>query len=184
MSDQQPSKSADEPYGPPFTQPPSQPYPAPPPGNSGQAPPPIGQPRPTGNYIPPTPGAQPLSVADERLWAMLAFLLSIIAGFLAPLVIYLVFRDRSQFVRAASREALNLQITAIIVGLGAMVGMGIVGLVAVVAFPPLGLIILLGWFLIAIGYSVAVLVFEIIGAMRANSGEVYRVPYILRLVKN
>ncbi len=158
-----------------------------PPQVAGQVPPapplPPGQP-PYGyppQYAPPQP--QPLSQSDERLWGMLAFLLSLVAGFLAPLIIYFVYRDRSRFVRTTSLEALNLQITAAIVYLVASIGLFGFGTVVTIVLPPAGFIMFIAWFVIIIGYAVAVLVFQIMGAMKANNGEAYRVPYILRLVK-
>ena len=114
---------------------------------------------------------------------MLAFLLSLVAGFLAPLIIYFVYRDRSRFVRATSLEALNLQITAAIVYLVGSIGLFGVGTVMTIILPPAGVMIFIAWFVIIIGYAIAVLIFQILGAMKANSGEVYHVPYILRLVK-
>jgi len=100
------------------------------------------------------------------------------------LVIYLVYRERSQFVRATSRESLNLQITAAFVGVGAVFVLFGVGFVMAIALPPVGAIMFIAGFVAVIGYGIAVLIFEILGALKANSGEVYRVPFILRLVKN
>ncbi len=201
-ADQPADEQSGQPYGQPFAQPSSPPQtPQPEQGNSGQAPPP--HQAPVGNYQTPVnyqggPGYQPapgypsgqppvpapLSASDERLWGTLAFLLPILVGFLGPLIIYLVYRERSQFVRATSREALNLQITAAIVTFGAIVSLVVVGSIMTIAFPPIGFLMLMFGFVVIIGYSIAVLVLEIIGGLRANSGEVYQVPFILRLVKN
>lgn len=117
------------------------------------------------------------------MWGMLSFLLAIIAGFLAPLIIYLVYKDRSGFVRETSREALNLSITAALVGVCASIGLFAFGFAVIALVPLIGIVMFIAWFVIVVGYSIAVLVFEIIGAMRANNGQVYRVPLILRLVK-
>jgi len=117
------------------------------------------------------------------MWAMLAYVLAILFGFLAPLIIFLVYKDRSAFVRDSSKEALNLSITATIVSLTAFIGLFTIGLGLTIAFPPAGIMLFILWFILLFSYSIAVLVFEIIGAMRANRGEFYRVPYILRLVK-
>ena len=158
---------------------------------------PISQPPPTGHYPPaaPPPGYYPpyappppqppgpLSPSDERMWGMLAYLLCLIAGFIAPLIIYFVYRDRSNFVRETSKEALNLQITAAIVGLTASVGLLFFGTIFSIAVPPVGMVMFLAWFVLIIGYQIVVITFEIIGAVRANNGIVYRVPFILRLVK-
>jgi len=183
--------STDQPYGQPFTQPvPPAQQPTPPAGNTGQAPPPNQPPvnqghHPTPGYpVAPPPAPAPLSQSDERLWGTLSFLLPIIVGFLGPLVIYLVYRDRSQFVRATSRESLNLQITAAIVSVGAVIVLFVFGFIMALAVPPVGAVMFIAGFVVIIAYAIAVLIFEIIGAMKANSGEIYQVPFILRLVKN
>lgn len=65
---------------------------------------------------PPPPAApkQPLTDDETRLWAGLTHLLGGILGFLAPLVIWLVFRERSAYVEAESKKALNFQLLALI----------------------------------------------------------------------
>lgn len=192
--------STNQPYGQPFAHPVPPPQsPAPttaPAGNAGQAPPPNQPPtssgyQPAAGYQPsagypvtPAPIPAPLSQSDERLWGTLAFVLPIIVGFLGPLVVYLVYRERSQFVRATSRESLNLQITAAIVSVGAVFVLFVFGFIMTLALPPVGAIMFIAGFVVIIGYGIAVLIFEILGAMKANAGEVYRVPFILRLVKN
>jgi uncharacterized Tic20 family protein len=113
---------------------------------------------------------QPLSPDQERLWAMLAHLLSFVAayialGFLAPLTVLLVFGPRSAYVRAHAVEALNFNLTwliyAIVAGVLAILGIGI----------PI---------LIALGIAYVVLV--IIAAVRANNGQHYRYPLTIRFV--
>ena len=58
----------------------------------------------------------PLSEAEERQWAMLAdlsVLLNLVTGFLgvaAPLVIYLIYKDRSRYVAYQSLQALIFQL--------------------------------------------------------------------------
>ncbi len=58
----------------------------------------------------------PLSPSDERTWAMLAhlsILLNLVTGFLgvvAPLVIYLVYKDRSRYVAYQSMQAFLFQL--------------------------------------------------------------------------
>lgn len=202
MSQQEPGDSASNPNDstPPVGgQPPATPPPPPPsasaaaPGAAnnpyGQA---ISQPAAPGYYPPqqgyaPAPGTYPqhppMSQSDERMWGMLSYLLSILFGFLAPLVIYLVYRERSEFVKETSREALNLTITAVIVMLGGSVVLFGGSALLTIVFAPVGVVMFILSMIVYIGYAVAVLVFEIIGALRSNRGEIYRVPFILRLVK-
>jgi uncharacterized Tic20 family protein len=58
----------------------------------------------------------PLSPADERQWAMLAHLsvlLNLVTGFLgvvAPLVIYLIYKDRSRYVAYQSLQSFIFQL--------------------------------------------------------------------------
>lgn len=64
------------------------------------------------NFTPPAP----LSEADERQWAMLAhlsILLNLVTGFLgvvAPLVIYMIYKDRSRYVAYHSLQSLIFQL--------------------------------------------------------------------------
>ncbi len=112
----------------------------------------------------------PLSVSDERLWAMLAHLSPFVAAFvglpfLGPLVIYLLYRDRSPFVRSQSLEALNFQIT---LAIGYVISVVLIFLL--IGIP---MLVVLG---------IVSIVFQIIAAIAANRGEDYRYPFALRLV--
>lgn len=128
---------------------------------------------PAGAYnAPPAPGygapLQPqLTDAEQRQWAMFAHIGGIILGFIAPLVIWLIYKDRGRFVEEQSKEALNFQITLVI----AAIAIGIISLVT------LGL----GSFLY-LAFIVAV-VFMIMAAVAVNRGEAYRYPVNIRLVK-
>ena len=162
----------------------------PPPGYA-QAPygQPYAEPGPAGGYeqVPPQPGYQqapgygyqqpayqqpyggqaaPLSPSDERLWATLAHLGPILVGFLAPLVIWLVLRDRSRFVDDQGKEALNFQIfLTIVYVVGGITTVILVGFV----------ILLAAW--------VMALVFGIQGAIVASRGEHYRYPFTWRIIR-
>ena len=121
--------------------------------------------------VPPPPGQGPLPAEQERLWAMLAHLLSFVAayialGFIAPLVVLLVFGPRSAYVRAQAVESLNFNLSWL---LYAVIG-GILLIVAV------GLLIL-----IALGIAYVFLV--IIASVRANNGELFRYPLTLRFIR-
>ncbi|WP_402469268.1 DUF4870 domain-containing protein [Isoptericola aurantiacus] len=125
---------------------------------------------------PPPPGdaPRPLAQSDERTWAIFAhigpLLVGIISagwlGFVAPLVIWLVLRDRSAFVADQAKEALNFQITLLI---GTAIGWLTVGL-------------LVGWLVLAAVWVVGI-VLAIIAAITVNRYEAYRYPLTLRLVK-
>jgi len=101
---------------------------------------------------------------------MLAHLLSFVAaylflGFVAPLVVLLVFGPRSAYVRAHAVESLNFNLTWL---LYAIIGV-------VLAFLLIGIPIL-----IALG--IAYLVLVIIASVRANNGEFFRYPLTIRFV--
>ena len=120
----------------------------------------------------PLDNPQPLSERDERMFATFAHL-SFLAGFviplgnvIAPLVIWLTQRDKSAFVDDHAKEALNFQITVTILGVG-----GILLTFLIIGVP---ILILLG---------LAALAFCIIGAMKANKGEMYEYPFNLRIIK-
>jgi len=125
-------------------------------------PPPPGAPQPE----PPTPARYS---SDERTMALLAHVLGIVVGFLAPLVIWLIKRTESPYVDHHGKEALNFQITVLLAATALSVVMCI-PLVGLVAIP----------LLFALG--IANIVFSILAAVKANDGELYRYPFTLRLV--
>src|SRR5450759_2309110 len=115
-------------------------------------------------YAPAPPA--PLSDSDQRLWATLAHIGPIIIGFVAPLVIWLIYKDRGRYVADQAKEALNFQITVTIAAtISSILIFAIIGLVLL----PIVLI--------------AALVLMIMAAIAANKGEAYRYPVSLRLVK-
>jgi uncharacterized protein len=116
------------------------------------------------------PVGPPMSPDQERLWGMLAHLLSFVAaylalGFVAPLVVLLVFGPRSAYVRAHAVESLNFNLSWL---LYAIVG----GILLIVG---IGLLIL-----IALGIAYVVLV--IMASVRANNGQFFRYPLTIRFV--
>ena len=133
-----------------------------------QVPPPQPPPLPPGG---PAPAGPPLPPDQERLWAMLSHLLSFVAaylflGFVAPLIVMLVFGPRSAFVRANAVESLNFNLTWLLYG--------VIGVI--LAFVLVG-------FLILIVLGIAYLVLVIVASVKANNGEVYRYPATIRFVR-
>ena len=118
----------------------------------------------------------PLSASEEHTWGMLAHIGVLVAawfamGFLCPLIIWLVFRFRSDFVRRHAIESLNFQISLLIYTAIAVV-------LILITFG-LGVLIIVP--LILIG-AVAALVFIVLATMAASSGRDYRYPLTIRLV--
>src|SRR5438045_1785285 len=58
---------------------------------------------------------------DEKTMAILSHVLTFVAGFLAPLIIYLIKKDESAFISAHAKESLNFQITVSIVIFGLII---------------------------------------------------------------
>ena len=120
---------------------------------------------------PPPPGQGQLPPEQERLWAMLAHLLSFVAaylflGFVAPLIVLLVFGPRSAYVRAHAVESLNFNLSWLLYGIVAVI-----------------LIIIGIGILILIALGLAYLVLVVIASVRANNGEFFRYPLTIRLVR-
>jgi uncharacterized protein len=121
-------------------------------------------------YGAPPPGAPPVgyATADDKTWALIAHFGGAITGFIAPLVAMLVKGNESPTVKAHSVEALNFQITWAIATFVAII-------LAVCTFGILFFLPLLTW--------IVVVVFSIIGGMKANEGQLYHYPMTFRMIK-
>ena len=102
---------------------------------------------------------------------MLSHLLSFVAaylflGFVAPLIIMLVFGPRSAFVRANSVESLNFNLSWLLYAIVSVI----------LLFVGIGILLLL-----ALGIAYVILI--VIASIRANNGELYRYPLTIRLVR-
>ena len=134
---------------------------------------PPSQPPPSQPPLPPGGGAAgpPLSPDQERLWGMLAHLLSFVAayialGFLAPLIVLLLFGPRSAYVRAHAVESLNFNLSWLLYAIVAVL----------LIFIGIGILIL-----IALGIAYVVLI--VVASIRANGGAFYRYPLTIRFVR-
>jgi len=116
---------------------------------------------------PPPYDARRLTTSDERTLGMFAHLLPIIgAGFVGPLIVYLVKRKESEFVADHARDALNFQITVII---GMFISVPLI--YACIGVP----------MVMAVG--ICNLVFCILGAVAANKGDTYAYPINIPFVR-
>src|ERR1043165_7078280 len=104
------------------------------------------------NYVP---------TSDEKTLAILSHVLTFVAAILAPLIIYLIKKDESEFVRIHARESLNFQITLLLVCIALFIT--IVG-------------ILLIWVV-----GIFSLICVIIATIKASEGKLYKYPVSLRL---
>ena len=116
-------------------------------------------------------GRGTLSARDEKIMGMLVHLLGGITYILGPLVIWLIKKDESPFVKDQGREAINFQITVII-------GFAIATATALIPF--FGSCMAPFLWLVA---GVANLIFAILGGLEANKGIIYRYPFAFRLIK-
>ena len=109
---------------------------------------------------------------DERQWAMICHLsamlmyCTVIGGFIAPLVIWLLKRDEMPFVADQGRETLNFQITTLL----ALIAGGCL------------MLVLIGFVIVP-----AVLLFHfivtIIATVRVSEGVLYRYPICWRVIR-
>lgn len=103
---------------------------------------------------------------EERTWALLAHILTLVGGFVAPLVIWLVKKEESAFVADHAKESLNFQITLTI---ALIISAALVCVwIGVLLMPLVGI------------YG---LVMVILATLKANEGELYEYPFTLRLIQ-
>ncbi|GAA1543472.1 hypothetical protein GCM10009678_27690 [Actinomadura kijaniata] len=97
--------------------------------------------------------------SDDRTWAVLCHLGQFLLGFLAPLLVYLIKKDESPFLRWHGAQGLNFAITQL-----------------VYMFVNIILIFLLVGILTTAAQAIAMIVYLILAAVAGNRGEYYRFP--------
>ncbi len=108
---------------------------------------------------------------DEKNLALLCHLLTFtgyiipFGNILGPLIIFLIKKDQSPFIRQHAVEALNFQISLTIYAI----------------ISALLIFILIGFLMIA-AVAIVGIVFTIIAAISASEGKLYRYPLTIRLV--
>ena len=123
------------------------------------------------------PLPQPLSLSDERTWALLAhlsILINLFTGILGPvaaLVIYLVYKDRSRYVAYQAMQSFIFQLIVIFGG-GTLVAVSW-------AISSALAVVLIGFLCmpIALLFTIAVVlapIYSIIGAVQCNSGQDFK----------
>jgi len=140
----------------PYGQPGYPPQPSYPPQQYGQP----GYPQPQYGAI----GA-PVSESDEKTWAIISHISIPFFGFVGPLIAYLLYKDRSPWLKQESTEALNFSILFTIVQFAG----------AILSFITFGLINVVGW--------IVALIFCIIAAIAASKHQAYRYPVNTRIIK-
>jgi hypothetical protein len=100
--------------------------------------------------------------------AMIGHLSGIVAGFIGPLIIWLINKDKTDkgWLNGQAKEALNFQITIFI-------AYCVAGVLTIV---------LIGMLLVPVIF-IGNLVLCIMAGMKANEGVDYRYPFAIRLIK-
>jgi uncharacterized Tic20 family protein len=105
---------------------------------------------------------------EAKQMAMLAHLLGALFGFLGPLIIWLTQKDKHPFIDDQGKEALNFQLTVLIVAVVCIIGTIVsCGFLFFLPFIPM----------------ILQLVFGIIRTVKANNGEAYRYPMSIHFIK-
>lgn len=100
--------------------------------------------------------------SDERLWALLSHLAYFFFTIFGPLIVWVVKKDDSEFVANQAKEALNFQLSLVLIGV--LCG------VTLILLP------------VAILVGIAGIVFSVIAGMKAYEGKDYRYPYSIRMI--
>lgn len=120
--------------------------------------------------------------SDAKMIAVLSHLSSLVAtvlsatflSFVAPLIFWFIYKDKPgyAFVRVASAGAFNFNFTMWVINMAAW-------LIIVITF---GIAAVFMW-IVFLATTIAMLVFHIIAAVKANNGEVYNYPMQIRILK-
>ena len=111
--------------------------------------------------------------AEARQWALivhlsalLGFVLPFVGNLIGPLIVWQLKKDMDPFVDDQGKEALNFQITVILMLLVCLL-----------------LVLVLIGLLLAWVVGIGALVLVIIAAIKSNEGTAYRYPFCWRLIK-
>ncbi len=126
------------------------------------------------------PSLNPLTTENERNLAMLSHLTAILGlifggglGFLGPLIIWLMHKEKSYFISYHAKNSLNHQLTLLIACLALWL------LIFVGSFFCIGILFVIPLFAILI----LSLVLEIMACVSASKGEWTRLPFTIEFVK-
>ena len=125
-------------------------------------------------------GPEPMGAQEERSWSVLAHLsifLNLFTGFLGPvaaLVIWLVYKDRSQKVAFHALQSMWYQVAWLV-----LLGAGW-------AFTGLLMLVLIGFLLVPVMLILTLVPFVQAGyaAYRVSQGEDYRYPIVADLIQD
>jgi len=120
----------------------------------------------------------PATTSEERTWAILGHLAAIIAAvisagwlsFVGPLVIWVLYKDRSAFVRQAAAGSFNFNLAV-----WAAIIVGWIMFFTVILIP----VAIIVWIVAVI----AAVAFHIKAALAANRGELYDYPWGITVLR-
>ncbi|MFD2045410.1 DUF4870 domain-containing protein [Ornithinibacillus salinisoli] len=107
-----------------------------------------------------------MTTNDERLFAMLIYLVSIFFPVLGPLIIWLLKRDESEFVDYHGKEYFNFLISF-----------------TIYTFVSGILVLVLIGFVLLIVLAILAFILTIIALIKAYQGERYRIPLAIKFIK-
>lgn len=121
-------------------------------------------------------GPEP-QTGDSRMLGLAAHLSAFAAfagipSFIGPLALWLLYRDKDDFVADQAREALNFNLSLLIYGAGAVLATILTIGIALIVIVPGIIVAAVGW-----------LVLTVLAAVQAADGRAYRYPLTLRLVR-
>ena len=140
---------------------------------------------------------QAMNEQEERRWASLCHLSAALmylgvpmANFLAPLTLWLIKRNESEYVDEQGKEAVNFQLsiliytvfTVVVLIASILLAGGLTALTEKPAFLGFGLIAVLCLVLLLILF-VADFILLIVAAIQSSRGTHYRYPFTLRLIR-
>ncbi|MDO5708145.1 MAG: DUF4870 domain-containing protein [Andreesenia angusta] len=105
--------------------------------------------------------------SNDRLIALVMYILSLFFPIIAPLIIWLIKKDESPFLDYHGKEYFNFLLSVIIYS--------IISVVLIIFFVGIFLIYIVGI------YS---LIATIVAAIKAYNGEYYRIPFTIRIIQN
>lgn len=100
------------------------------------------------------------------LMAMLIYVTSFFTTIIGPIIIWMIKREESAFIDFHGKEYLNFVISYFVYGIVAAISM----------------FLLIG-FILAPAVGIAAVIFTIMAAIKSYNGEMYRIPFIFRLIK-
>lgn len=128
-------------------------------------------PPPQQNPLPPQPqmvqlGMGIMPASEERIWGLASHLSALFLPVIGPLIVLLVNQEKSPFVTWHSKETLNFHLSITIYSL-------ICAALSWLLIPILGLFAL----------GILMLIYAIIGGIRANEGGFIPMPITIRMVR-